>query len=320
LENKDFSMMHGMIPLGSCTMKLNAASTLLPLSWPEWGGLHPFAPVDQTQGYQQVFAELSDALAKATGFTAVSLQPNSGAQGEYAGLLVIRAYHAARGDQKRNIALIPSSAHGTNPASAVMAGMQVVVVKADEEGHVDVADLKAKAEQYKDTLELPDGDLPEHARRVRGEHQGDHRHDPRERRPGVHGRRQHERPGGPYEPRRHRSGRVPPEPAQDLRDPARRWRPRHGSHLCERQAEALPARPPVDQDRWRTRRACGEQCPLGQCIDPVDQLRIHQDARRYRAHGQHALRDPQRQLPQGEAGEALPDPVRGVPKAWWRTR
>jgi glycine dehydrogenase len=101
LENKDFSLMHGMIPLGSCTMKLNAASTLMPLTWPEWGGLHPFAPVDQTQGYQQVFAELSDALAKATGFTAVSLQPNSGAQGEYAGLLVIRAYHEARGDHQR---------------------------------------------------------------------------------------------------------------------------------------------------------------------------------------------------------------------------
>jgi glycine dehydrogenase len=152
LENKDFSLMHGMIPLGSCTMKLNAASTLMPLSWPEWGGLHPFAPVEQTQGYQEVFTELSDALAKATGFTAVSLQPNSGAQGEYAGLLVIRAYHEARGDHHRNISLIPSSAHGTNPASAVMAGMKVVVVKADEEGHVDVADLKAKAEQYKDTL------------------------------------------------------------------------------------------------------------------------------------------------------------------------
>jgi glycine dehydrogenase len=152
LENKDFSLMHGMIPLGSCTMKLNAASTLLPLSWPEWGGLHPFAPVEQTGGYQEIFAQLSDALAKATGFTAVSLQPNSGAQGEYAGLLVIRAYHEARGDHKRTVALIPSSAHGTNPASAVMAGMQVVVVKADAEGHVDVADLKAKAEQYKDTL------------------------------------------------------------------------------------------------------------------------------------------------------------------------
>ena len=152
LENKDFSLMHGMIPLGSCTMKLNAASTLLPLSWPEWGSLHPFAPVDQTEGYQEVFRQLSDALAKCTGFTAVSLQPNSGAQGEYAGLLVIRAYHEARGDHKRNVALIPSSAHGTNPASAAMVGMNIVVVKADAEGHVDVADLKAKAEQYKDTL------------------------------------------------------------------------------------------------------------------------------------------------------------------------
>ena len=152
LENKDFSLMHGMIPLGSCTMKLNAASTLLPLTWPAWANIHPFAPVEQTGGYQEVFNQLSDALAKATGFTAVSLQPNSGAQGEYAGLLVIRAYHEARGDHKRTVSLIPSSAHGTNPASAVMAGMQVVVVKADEEGHVDVADLKAKAEQYKDTL------------------------------------------------------------------------------------------------------------------------------------------------------------------------
>jgi glycine dehydrogenase len=152
LENKDFSLMHGMIPLGSCTMKLNAASTLMPLSWPEWNAIHPFAPVDQTEGYQELFRELSDILAKATGFTAVSLQPNSGAQGEYAGLMVIRAYHEARGDRHRNIALIPSSAHGTNPASAVMAGMQVVVVKATEDGQIDVADLKAKAEQYKDTL------------------------------------------------------------------------------------------------------------------------------------------------------------------------
>ncbi len=152
LENKDFSLMHGMIPLGSCTMKLNAASTLLPLSWPEWGALHPFAPVEQTEGYQEVFRQLSDALAKCTGFSAVSLQPNSGAQGEYAGLLVIRAYHESRGDHQRNVALIPSSAHGTNPASAAMVGMNIVVVKADAEGHVDVADLKAKAEQYKDTL------------------------------------------------------------------------------------------------------------------------------------------------------------------------
>lgn len=152
LENRDFSLTHGMIPLGSCTMKLNPATSLLPLTWPEFANIHPFAPVEQAAGYQRVFRELSDALAKATGFTAVSLQPNSGAQGEYAGLMVIRAYHESRGDGQRDIALIPSSAHGTNPASAVMAGMQVVVVKCDDHGNVDLADLKAKAEQHKDRL------------------------------------------------------------------------------------------------------------------------------------------------------------------------
>ncbi|MEZ4790672.1 MAG: aminomethyl-transferring glycine dehydrogenase [Flavobacteriales bacterium] len=152
LENRDFSLVHGMIPLGSCTMKLNAASTLWAITRPEWAYIHPFAPLDQVKGYQQVLAELSDALAKATGFTAVSLQPNSGAQGEYAGLMVIRAYHEARGDHQRKVALIPSSAHGTNPASAAMVGMEIVVVKADADGHVDVDDLKAKAELYKDRL------------------------------------------------------------------------------------------------------------------------------------------------------------------------
>ena len=152
LENKDYSLVHGMIPLGSCTMKLNAATTLIPLMWPEWAGLHPFAPVAQAGGYQVLVKELEQLLAKCTGLAATSLQPNSGAQGEYAGLLTIRAYHHAKGDTKRDIALIPSSAHGTNPASAVMAGMKVVVVKADARGQVDVADLKAKAEQYKDNL------------------------------------------------------------------------------------------------------------------------------------------------------------------------
>ncbi|MBP9081018.1 MAG: aminomethyl-transferring glycine dehydrogenase [Flavobacteriales bacterium] len=152
LENKDFSLVHGMIPLGSCTMKLNAASTLIPLMWPEWAGLHPFVPKEQAGGYQALITELERALADLTGMTATSLQPNSGAQGEYAGLLTIRAYHASRNEQHRNIALIPSSAHGTNPASAVMAGMQVVVVKATADGQVDLADLKAKALEHKDTL------------------------------------------------------------------------------------------------------------------------------------------------------------------------
>jgi glycine dehydrogenase len=152
LENKDLSLTHSMISLGSCTMKLNAASELIPLGWAEWANIHPFVPFEQAQGYQEMLKELAKDLAEITGFDSVSLQPNSGAQGEYAGLMVIRAYHESRGDFHRNIALIPSSAHGTNPASAVMAGMEVVVTKCDEKGNIDVADLKAKAEQYKDTL------------------------------------------------------------------------------------------------------------------------------------------------------------------------
>ncbi|MCX2742024.1 aminomethyl-transferring glycine dehydrogenase [Pontibacter anaerobius] len=152
LENKDISLVHSMIPLGSCTMKLNATAEMIPVTWPEIGQLHPFAPADQTKGYEQIFADLEAWLCEVTRFDAVSLQPNSGAQGEYAGLMVIRAYHESRGDHHRNIALIPSSAHGTNPASAVMAGMKVVIVKCDEKGNIDVADLRAKAEQYKNEL------------------------------------------------------------------------------------------------------------------------------------------------------------------------
>ena len=152
LENKDLSLNTSMISLGSCTMKLNAATELIPVSWPEFGGLHPFVPSSQALGYKQIIDELSNYLCEITGFTACSLQPNSGAQGEYAGLLTIRAYHLDRNDAHRNVVLIPISAHGTNPASAVMAGMKVVVVKSDEDGHIDVADLKAKADQYKDTL------------------------------------------------------------------------------------------------------------------------------------------------------------------------
>src|SRR6266542_3364107 len=148
LENKDLALNTSMIPLGSCTMKLNAASELIPLSWNHWSKMHPFTPSDQTEGYSQVLDELSDYLCKLTAFDACSLQPNSGAQGEYAGLLTIKAYHESRGDHHCNVMLIPISAHGTNPASAVMAGMKVVVVKALENGYVDVADLKAKAQQH----------------------------------------------------------------------------------------------------------------------------------------------------------------------------
>ncbi len=152
LEVKDLSLNTSMISLGSCTMKLNAATELIPVSWPEFGGLHPFAPADQWKGYRQILTELENWLSEITGFAATSLQPNSGAQGEYAGLLTIRAYHAAHGGDHRDIMLIPISAHGTNPASAVMAGMKVVVVKSDDEGHIDVADLKEKAVEFRDHL------------------------------------------------------------------------------------------------------------------------------------------------------------------------
>ena len=152
LENKDLSLCHSMIPLGSCTMKLNAATQLIPVTWPEFSTLHPFAPIEQAAGYQRIFQELERDLAEICGFTACSLQPNSGASGEYAGLLVIRAYHHDRGDFHRNVAIIPESAHGTNPASAVMAGMQVVVVKSDEAGNIDIEDLKEKVAEHRDNL------------------------------------------------------------------------------------------------------------------------------------------------------------------------
>ncbi|MEM0518133.1 aminomethyl-transferring glycine dehydrogenase [Aequorivita flava] len=152
LERKDLSLNHSMISLGSCTMKLNAAAEMLPLSDPMWGNMHPFVPVEQAEGYQIVLKKLEKQLTEITGFAATSLQPNSGAQGEFAGLMVIRAYHESRGDAHRNICLIPSSAHGTNPASAVMAGMKVVVTKATAEGNIDVEDLREKAIKHKDNL------------------------------------------------------------------------------------------------------------------------------------------------------------------------
>jgi glycine dehydrogenase len=148
LESKDLSLVHSMISLGSCTMKLNATAEMIPVTWPEFGQIHPFAPIDQTEGYQELFTNLRTWLTEITGFADTSLQPNSGAQGEYAGLMVIRAYHINRGEGHRNVALIPTSAHGTNPASAVMAGMRVVLVNCDDKGNIDVEDLKARAEEH----------------------------------------------------------------------------------------------------------------------------------------------------------------------------
>jgi len=152
LENRDLSLAHAMISLGSCTMKLNATAEMIPVTWPEFAHMHPFAPPDQTQGYRQLFGELESMLQACTGYDAVSLQPNAGSQGEYAGLIAILDYHASKGEHQRKVCLIPSSAHGTNPASASMAGMSIVVVKCDDNGNVDLDDLEAKAAQYSDTL------------------------------------------------------------------------------------------------------------------------------------------------------------------------
>ncbi len=152
LESKDLSLCHSMIPLGSCTMKLNSTAEMFPVTWPEFGKLHPFAPLPQAKGYQQLFGELEAWLCEVTGFAGVSLQPNAGSQGEYAGLLVIRAYHESRGEPHRNVCLIPTSAHGTNPASAVMAGFKVVPVTCDVQGNIDVADLKAKVDAHRADL------------------------------------------------------------------------------------------------------------------------------------------------------------------------
>ncbi len=152
LQQKDLSLATAMIPLGSCTMKLNATSEMVPVTWPEFGQIHPFAPLNQAKGYQTLFRQLEQVLSEITGFAGISLQPNAGSQGEYTGLLVIRQYHESRGDRHRHLCLIPESAHGTNPASAVMAGMKVVPVVCDSEGNIDIADLKAKAEQHRDNL------------------------------------------------------------------------------------------------------------------------------------------------------------------------
>ena len=145
LVSKDFSLVNGMMPLGSCTMKLNAASELMPVSWNEFANMHPFAPEDQTLGYQRIIFDLQEWLCDITGFADISLQPNAGSQGEYAGLLAIQEYHKSRGDHNRNVCLIPTSAHGTNPASAVMAGMKIVPVNCDEDGNIDLKDLEKKA-------------------------------------------------------------------------------------------------------------------------------------------------------------------------------
>ena len=213
LEIKDLSLNRSMIPLGSCTMKLNAASELFALSYPEFGGVHPFVPGDQAGGYQYLIRELAKDLCGITGFDSVSFMPNSGAAGEYAGLLVIRQYHISRGEGHRNVCLIPSSAHGTNPACSAMAGMKVVVVKCDDHGNIDTNDLREKAVQHKDNLSAlmvtypsTHGVFEENILEIVNivhENGGT----------GLYGRRQYERPGWIDQPRDYRRRHLPSEPS-----------------------------------------------------------------------------------------------------------
>ncbi len=311
LSQKDLSLTTSMIPLGSCTMKLNAAAELMPVSLPGFAGMHPFAPVEQAAGYAVVIDELSAWLCEITGFAAMSLQPNSGASGEYAGLLAIRAYHESRGEAHRTVCLIPDSAHGTNPASAVMAGMQVVPVKTRADGTVDLDDLTAKADLHADRLAALMVTYPStfgvfesrHPRRLRG--------GPRARRAGLHGRRQHERAGRPLPPRRHRRRRVPPEPAQDLRHPARRRRAGRRADRRRRAPRAVPARPPGRGDRRRARHRGrrGRAVRLG--LDPAHLVGLHRHDGRRRAHRGDEGGDPQRQLPHGAPEGRLRDRLHG---------
>ena len=242
LESRDLSLTASMIPLGSCTMKLNAAAEMFPVSWPEFAKIHPFAPLGQARGYQILFQNLEDWLEEITGFAGISLQPNAGSQGEYAGLLVIRAYHESRGEAHRNVCLIPTSAHGTNPASAVMAGMKVVAVACDTNGNIDVADLRAKAEAHKNDLSClmvtypsTHGVFEETIREI-----CDVIH--AQWRPGLHGWREHERAGRLDLAGLHRRGCLPLESAQDVLHSARRRRTRGGADRRGETSGALSAR------------------------------------------------------------------------------
>ena len=241
LEARDLSLCHSMISLGSCTMKLNAASEMAPLSWPGFSRLHPFAPREQARGYHRLFSDLETWLAEITGFSAVSLQPNAGSQGEYAGLLAIRAYHESRGEGRRDVCLIPTSAHGTNPASAAMGGFKVVPVACDAGGNIDLADLEAKAGAHRDESRGTDGHLPVDPRGLRGRDPGHLRHRPRAWRPGLHGRGQHERTGRPDLAGPDRRRCLPPQPAQDLLHPARRRGARSGPDRRREAPGAVPA-------------------------------------------------------------------------------
>ena len=278
LEGRDLTLNQAMIPLGSCTMKLNATAEMMPITWPGFGAIHPFAPAAQAAGYRELVTGLERMLSDITGFAAVSLQPNAGSQGEYAGLLVIRRYHESRGEGGRQVCLIPSSAHGTNPASAVMAGMTVQVVACDDDGNVDLADLRAKAEAHSARPGGIDDHLSLDPRRVRGIHCRDLRGDPPQRRPGLHGRRQSQRAARAQPARAIRPGRGASQPAQDLLHPPRRRGAGGGPHRRGGASRALPAGPstgPGIRPGGRNRPGFGGALGLGR--DSADLLGLYRD-------------------------------------------
>ena len=252
LSARDYALDRGMIPLGSCTMKLNATTEMEPISLPGFADLHPFAPAADAEGYRQLVTDIEGWLATLTGYDTVSIQPNAGSQGELAGLLAIRGYHRGNGDAARDVCLIPSSAHGTNAASAVMAGMRVVVVKATDAGEVDLDDLRGAVREAPRRPGRDHGDLPVDTRCLRGRHHRAVRDRARGRRPGVRRRRQPQRAAGPRDAGRVRRRRVPPQPAQDVLHPARRWRPGRRSGGRARPPGAVP---PVAPDAPRGRAA-----------------------------------------------------------------
>ena len=292
LSDRDLALDRAMIPLGSCTMKLNATVEMLPISWPEFSELHPFVPADQAEGYRRLIDDLSEKLCRITGYDAISMQPNSGAQGEYAGLLTIRAWHRSRGDAGRDVCLIPTSAHGTNPASAHMAGMTVVAVKSLENGDIDIDDFRAKADSYARPARSLHDHLSLDARRLRGDRAGDLRHHPPAWRTGVSRRCKPQRPRRHRAARRRRSRCQPPEPAQDILHSPWRRRPRHGPD--RRQGAPRPASAgPRRHGRPRGRRV-GRPVRLG--VDPADLLELLPPDGRRRADPGDPCRDPQREL------------------------
>ena len=310
LENRDIALNRGMIPLGSCTMKLNAAAEMLPITWPGFGAIHPFAPPEQTQGYATLIGRLANWLATATGFAAVSLQPNAGSQGEYAGLLAIRGYQAAQGQGHRDICLIPSSAHGTNPASAAMAGLKIVVTACDKSGNIDLDDLRAKADQYADRLaalmvtypsthgvfEVPIRDICA----IIHDHGGQVYMD------GANMNAQL----GLTSPGAIGADVCPSQPAQNLLHST--WRRRSGYRPDRRCRASCPlfAEPSVPQGRRpQYRHWPGFGGAVRQRQHPADQRRLYSHDGRRRPEARHRNGHPERQLHRRAPAPAFPDPL-----------